>query len=116
MLVETVRLDLSYHTRVDATADDESDRTTPQGIQAQNEADGDRGGRGIGLSDPRLCRDENGDVLEERPVSELRLSKAQAFRRLFHTRKLTAPTNLGGSLPGKTRRGRIMSNPRGMVS
>ncbi len=29
--------------------------------------------------------------MEERSVSELRLSQAQALRRIFHTRKLTRP-------------------------
>jgi len=36
----------------------------------------------------------DGSVLEERTVSEFRFPETQAFRRLFHTRKLTRPRDL----------------------
>ena len=39
----------------------------------------------------RLRGDEDGSVVEECPVSEFRLSKTEALRRIFHTRKLTRP-------------------------
>jgi hypothetical protein len=42
--------------------------------------------------------DEDGGGLEERPVSELRLPKAQALRRLFHTLHLTRPSSLSALL------------------
>ena len=75
----------------DAPPDNESDRAIEQGIQAKNGADGDRGRGSLGLHATRLRGDEDGGVVEERSVSKLRVSEAQALRWLFHTRKLTRP-------------------------
>jgi len=60
----------------------------------QVKADGDRRGREVRLPDPRLRGDEDGDVVEEGPVPELKLSEAQAPRRIFHIPKLTLPRAL----------------------
>jgi hypothetical protein len=74
-------------------------RTYEQGIQASDEADGDRRGKGVRLPDPLLRGDEDRNVVEEGPVPELRLSEAQAIRRLFHTQNWTLPSTLPGASP-----------------
>jgi len=74
-------------------------RTYEQGVQASDEADGDRRGKGVRLPDPLLRGDEDRNVVEEGPVPELRLSEAQAIRRLFHTQNLTLPSTLPGASP-----------------
>jgi hypothetical protein len=51
--------------------------------------------------------------VEERPVSELRLSEAEALRRIFHTRKLTAPKVSTRSLTPRQPRNRATATPAG---
>ncbi len=71
---------------VDASSDDQPDRAAEQGIQAKDKADGDRGRRSLGLHAAPLRGDEDRSVVEERPVSKLRFSKAQALRAISHTK------------------------------
>ena len=56
-----------FRGRVDIAQDHERHRETQQGIQAQNQTDGDFGGRAVLLHSPRIHFAEDGTALAGKP-------------------------------------------------